>query len=144
MRWRVALRWHFFYYSTLGSDGTPSLLFSTDLSVCCMWSREADKAGEHHCKHWNSNSLGSPEWCIEEGPTTQHGYPKSWSYTGYGDTGLRRQWWEEGQKRYLYMTISTIFQLLFSIITQKDTQIAIKIHCKCFIFICTSSFHEHL
>lgn len=39
-----------------------------------------------------------------------------------------------GTEQYLYMTTSTTFQLSFTTITQKDTQTAIKTHCKLFIF----------
>lgn len=35
-----------------------------------------------------------------------------------------------GAKQYLYMTISSTFQLSFSTLSQKDTQIAIKTHYK--------------
>lgn len=47
-----------------------------------------------------------------------------------------------GTKQCLYMTISSTFQLSFSTISQKDTQTAIKTHCKLFVLIFTCSFHE--
>ena len=113
-----------------------------------MWSREADKKAGG-C--WTSLQTLTQQF-ISFSRMVCWGLPNhsAWLsqilviYRIWRDTGYRRQWWEKGQNSIYIWPHPQLSSLHFLTIFQKDTQIAIKTHCKVLIFMFTHSFHEHL
>ena len=143
----MALRRHDFDYISIWQY--LPFLFSTDLlNTHSMWDSEADGKARgrwtslHTLKQQFAGFSTAVFWGVPNHSAWLSQIPVNIQETER--YRLRERAMRRETKQYLYMTISTTFQLSFSTTNQRAIQTAIKSHCQLFIFILTCSFHEHL